>query len=110
MDLKRQGRAEEHIALFYPDTTEERLALLRAMQRKIGMPPVNCDVEKFFLDHSGSLSGADIDAVLVRTQMRSSLEKKAAVDTDDLKIALEDFIPAYYPTEIDLQNVVAVLE
>jgi len=48
--------------------------------------------------------------VLVRTQMRSSLEKKAAVDTDDLKIALEDFIPAYYPTEIDLQNVVAVLE
>src|SRR5260370_25308022 len=34
VDLKRQGRAEEHIALFYPDTQEERLALLRAMQRK----------------------------------------------------------------------------
>ena len=42
--------------------------------------------------------------------MRSSLQKKAAVDTDDLKAALEDFIPPYYPTEIDLQNVVAVLE
>jgi hypothetical protein len=27
----RQGRAEEHIALFYPDTDEERLAMLRAM-------------------------------------------------------------------------------
>jgi len=27
-----------------------------------------------------------------------------------LKAALEDFIPPYYPTEIDLQNVVAVLE
>src|SRR5512140_3699707 len=31
IDLKRQGRAEEHIALFYPETPEERLALLRAM-------------------------------------------------------------------------------
>jgi AAA+ superfamily predicted ATPase len=110
VDLKRQGRAEEHIALFYPDTTEERLALLRAMQRKIGMPSFNSDVEKFFLDHSGSLSGADIEAVLVRSHMRSSLQKKATVDTDDLKAALEDFIPPYYPTEIDLQNVVAVLE
>jgi SpoVK/Ycf46/Vps4 family AAA+-type ATPase len=110
VDLKRQGRAEEHIALFYPDTVEERLALLRAMQRKVGMPVFPSDVEKFFLDHSGNLSGADIEAVLVRSHMRSSLQNKTAVDTDDLKGALEDFIPPYYPTEIDLQNIVAVLE
>ena len=110
VDLKRQGRAEEHIALFYPDTTEERLALLRAMQRKISMPPFPEDVETFFLEHSGSLSGADIEAVLVRSHMRSSLQHKALVDTEDLKAALEDFIPPYYPTEIDLQNLVAVLE
>jgi len=110
VDLKRQGRAEEHIALFYPDSVEERLALLRAMQRKVGMPVFSADIEKFFLDHSGSLSGADIEAVLVRSHMRSSLQNKTAVDTDDLKAALEDFIPPYYPTEIDLQNIVAVLE
>jgi AAA+ superfamily predicted ATPase len=110
VDLKRQGRAEEHIALFYPETTEERLALLRAMQRKVGMPAFPGDVEKFFLEHSGSLSGADIEAVLVRSHMRSSLQNKTAVDTDDLKAALDDFIPPYYPTEIDLQNIVAVLE
>jgi hypothetical protein len=42
--------------------------------------------------------------------MRSILQNKSAVDTDDLKAALEDFIPPYYPTEIDLQNLVAVLE
>jgi SpoVK/Ycf46/Vps4 family AAA+-type ATPase len=110
VDLKRQGRAEEHIALFYPDTAQERLALLRAMQRKVGVPVFPGDVEKFFLDHSGNLSGADIEAVLVRSRMRSSLQNKSAVDTDDLKAALEDFIPPYYPTEIDLQNIVAVLE
>ena len=110
VDLKRQGRAEEHIALFYPETPEERLALLRAMQRKIGMQPFPMEVEKFFLDRAGSLSGADIEAVLVRSHMRSSLQNKAAVDAQDLEAALEDFIPPYYPTEIDLQNLVAVLE
>src|SRR5258708_6505255 len=71
VDLKRHGRAEEHIALFYPDTTEERVALLRAMQRKSGMAPFPADVEKFFVEQSGSLSGADIEAVLVRSRMRS---------------------------------------
>ncbi|HEY6337960.1 MAG TPA: AAA family ATPase [Candidatus Sulfotelmatobacter sp.] len=110
VDLKRQGRAEEHIALFYPDTPEERLALLRAMQRKVGMKAFPADVEKFFLDRAASLSGADIEAVLVRSRMRSSLQKKSDVDSDDLKAALDDFIPPYYPTEIDLQNMVAVLE
>jgi AAA+ superfamily predicted ATPase len=110
VDLKRQGRAEEHIALFYPDTPEERLALLRAMQKKIGMTLFTEETEKFFLEHSGSLSGADIEAVLIRSELRGRLLKKSAMDTEDLKAALEDFIPPYYPTEIDLQNLVAVLE
>ena len=110
VDLKRQGRAEEHIALFYPDTPEERLALLRAMLRKVGMNIFPADVEKFFLDRASTLSGADIEAVLVRSRMHSSLQNKSAVDTEDLKVVLEDFIPPYYPTEIDLQNLVAVLE
>lgn len=110
VDLKRQGRAEEHIALFYPETLEERRALLRAMQKKAGMAAFTPELEKFFLDNSGNLSGADIEAVLVRSRMRAALEKRASVTDADLKGALEDFIPPSYPTEIDLQNLVAVLE
>jgi SpoVK/Ycf46/Vps4 family AAA+-type ATPase len=110
VDLKRQGRAEEHIALFYPDTDEERLALLRAMQRKTSTEIRSVEVEKFFLEHAGMLSGADIEAVLVRARMKSALENEAAVGVDDLKAALEDFVPPSYPTEIELQNLVAVLE
>src|SRR5579871_1266725 len=110
VDLKRQGRAEEHIALFYPETPDERRALLRAMQKKAGMTPFSPELEQFFLDHAGTLSGADIEAVLVRGRMRSALQNKPSVDKDDLKAALEDFIPPSYPTEIDLQNLVAVLE
>jgi AAA+ superfamily predicted ATPase len=110
VDLKRQGRAEEHIALFYPDTPDERRALLSAMQKKAGMAAFTPEMEKLFLDNSGSLSGADIEAVLVRSRMRAALAKRTAVTDVDIKGALEDFIPPSYPTEIDLQNIVAVLE
>jgi len=51
-DLKRQGRAEEHIALLLlsPKLIRKRLAILRAMlkknpQRRVGLPK---EAEKFF--------------------------------------------------------------
>jgi AAA+ superfamily predicted ATPase len=110
VDLKRQGRAEEHIALFYPETPAERLALLRAMARKTGTEVASAESERFFIDHSEGLSGADIEAVLIRARMRTALAVGAKVDTDTLKAALEDFIPPSYPTEIELQNLAAVLE
>jgi SpoVK/Ycf46/Vps4 family AAA+-type ATPase len=110
VDLKRQGRAEEHIALFYPETSEERLAMLRAMLKKTGMHLNSGDAESFFLEHSIGLSGADIEAVLIRARMKSVLENDTAIDVDDVKAALEDFIPPSYPTEIEMQNLAAVLE
>jgi hypothetical protein len=42
--------------------------------------------------------------------MKSALEGDAVVDVEDLKAAITDFIPPSYPTEIELQNLVAVLE
>jgi AAA+ superfamily predicted ATPase len=110
VDLKRQGRAEEHIALFYPETEEERLAMLRAMQRKTGTQLNSPEADKLFLEHGLQLSGADMEAVLTRARMKSALENEVSVDVDDLKAAIEDFIPPSYPTEIELQNLVAVLE
>jgi AAA+ superfamily predicted ATPase len=110
VDLKRQGRAEEHIALFYPETDEERLAMLRAMQKKTGTQLQSQEVEKHFLKHCGTLSGADIEAVLVRARMKSTLENDPSLDEADLEWAMQDFIPPSYPNEIELQNLVAVQE
>ena len=84
--------------------------MLRAMQKKTGMHLNSADAESFFLEHSIGLSGADVEAVLIRARMKSVLENDAAIDVDDLKAALEDFIPPSYPTEIELQNLAAVLE
>ena len=110
VDLKRQGRAEEHIALFYPDTDEERLAIWRAMQKKTGAQIDSADADKVYLESGGTLSGADVEAVLVRARMNRAMKSDGEMDADDLKAALEDFIPPSYPTEIELQNLVAVLE
>jgi len=46
----------------------------------------------------------------VRSRMRAALAKRPAVTDADIKGALDDFIPPSYPSEIDLQNIVAVLE
>lgn len=110
VDLKRQGRAEEHIALFYPDTGEERLAMLRAMQTKTGTSLKSDEVEKAFLAQARQLSGADIEAVLVRAKMRAVLRGEERVDASDLTATLEDFIPPAYPAEIELQILAAVVE
>ena len=110
VDLKRQGRAEEHIALFYPRTDDERLAMLRAMQKKTGTRVASEEAEKFFLANAGMLSGADTEAILVRARMKSAIEGDSTLDVDDLKATIADFIPPSYPDEIELQNLVAVLE
>ena len=110
VDLKRQGRAEEHIALFYPETGEERIAMLRAMQKKTGSALASAEGEKLFLDYRGTLSGADIEAILVRARMRSVLAQEVTISTADLQAALQDFISPSYPSEIEMQSLAAVLE
>src|SRR5262249_2390637 len=88
----------------------ERLAMLRAMQKKTNTTLESADVEKYFLEQCSTLSGADIEAVLVRARMKSALESKPTVDQTDLEVALKDFIPPSYPTEIELQNLGRVKE
>jgi SpoVK/Ycf46/Vps4 family AAA+-type ATPase len=109
VDLKRQGRAEEHIALFYPDTEAERAALVQAMLKKSGTT-LSPEAARCFVERSVGLSGADIEAVLTRARMLCALGTAPAIGPDDVKAVLDDFVPPSYPTEIELQNLVAVLE
>jgi len=110
VDLKRQGRAEEHIALFYPHTDEDRLAMLRVALKKTGTTLASAEAEAVFLKHAAGLSGADVEAILARARMKKALENQTGLDAQDLVSALEDFIPPSYPTEIELQTLTAVLE
>jgi SpoVK/Ycf46/Vps4 family AAA+-type ATPase len=111
IDLKRQGRAEEHLALFYPQTAPERDELFRVVARK-----ANVNVSKvgtfsaLVPATSPSMSGADIEAALVRAKFRAVASGRDNVLDEDVTHVLADFIPPSYPLEIELQNLVAVQE
>jgi|CXWL01.1.fsa_nt_gi AAA+ superfamily predicted ATPase len=108
IDLKRQGRAEEHLALFYPQTDADRDELFKAMQKKT---KVNVEVPSFSaLTNGHPYSGADIEAVLVRAKFRAVSEGRDQATAEDVTAVLKDFIPPTYPLEIELQNLVAVQE
>lgn len=110
IDLKRQGRAEEHLALFYPQNDAEREELFRVLTKKT---KVDVDIPSFSAilpDRAKQFSGADTEAVLVRAKFRAVSAGREKVTTEDLKAVLEDFIPPSYPLEIELQNLAAVQE
>jgi SpoVK/Ycf46/Vps4 family AAA+-type ATPase len=108
IDLKRQGRAEEHLALFYPQTDGERDELFKAMQKKT---KVNVEVPDFSkLTNGHPFSGADIEAILIRSKFKAATDNREAVTPADVEAVVKDFVPPSYPLEIELQNLVAVQE
>lgn len=111
VDLKRQGRAEEHIALFYPETTDEKKELLQVMLRKTKIKNLKPeDFDEAFYKTLRINSGADMEAALTRAKFRAASLGLAEVTTDVVKQTFDDFIPPTYPEEVELMNYVAVLE
>jgi SpoVK/Ycf46/Vps4 family AAA+-type ATPase len=110
IDLKRQGRAEEHLALFYPETVEEKADLFKTLQRKLDIKVKDFPLPEIFRNFKFEVSGADIEAMLVRAKMNATMGGRAIVTKEDLDETIRDFIPPAYPYEIELQNLVAVLE
>jgi SpoVK/Ycf46/Vps4 family AAA+-type ATPase len=110
IDLKRQGRAEEHLALFYPESLEEKIDIFETMKRKTKIKVEDIDLKDVFKKISFDISGADIEAILVRAKMAAAMDGHAIVRKEDIEQTVRDFIPPTYPFEIELQNLVAVLE
>jgi ATP-dependent 26S proteasome regulatory subunit len=110
IDLKRQGRAEEHLALFYPDTDAEREALFETLVKKLSLSIRKFSITDLFKKFRYEFSGADLEAVLIRAKLRAAMADRSFVTKEDMEEALGDFVPPAYPYEIELQNLVAVLE
>jgi SpoVK/Ycf46/Vps4 family AAA+-type ATPase len=110
IDLKRQGRAEEHLALFYPQTDAERDELFRVLSRKTKAEVGVAGFSSMLDPSSKNISGADIEAMLVRSKFRALAAGREKVAEEDLRSVIEDFVPPSYPLEIELQNLVAVQE
>jgi ATP-dependent 26S proteasome regulatory subunit len=111
VDLKRQGRAEEHLALFYPQTDEEYDALFQIMLKKGGIDTTARSIKDVTDDPSG-LSGADIEAILARALLATdaSSDARPVIPPEALRQAFSDFIPATSALERELQVLAAVQE
>lgn len=111
IDLKRQGRAEEHIPLFYPETVEEYDEIFQVMKKKLGM---KTSIDKLSdvarKDRLIGLSGSDLEAVLVRSILEAEAAESSEVSRDHLERAFSDFIPTTNSLEREMQILAAVLE
>ncbi len=111
IDLKRQGRAEEHLALFYPDTVDEREQLFLTLIKKLKLKvQQNLGISDLFRKYKMESSGADIEAILIRAKFNATMNNHVIITKEDLEETIRDFVPPAYPHEIELQNLVAVLE
>jgi hypothetical protein len=111
VDLKRQGRAEEHLALFYPQNDEEHDALFHIMIKKSGLETPVRSIKEVIDDPSG-LSGADIEAILARALLVADElgGQRPVASVEALRQTFQDFIPATSHLERELQILVAVQE
>ena len=111
IDLKRQGRAEEHIPLFYPETVGEYDEIYAVMLKKLGIKTTVAKLSEVATeDQFLGLSGSDLEAVLVRATLEAEAADSAEVAPEHLKKALGDFIPPANSREREMQVLVSVLE
>ncbi|MBM4318869.1 MAG: ATP-binding protein, partial [Deltaproteobacteria bacterium] len=108
IDLKRQGRCEVHIPLFYPASREEVAGMFVVLGKKNRIDVDAAEVPE--LPEGLQLSGADIEGVVTRARRAALLAGSPEVDAERLRAALADFVPAADGDEKELQVLAAVLE
>ena len=109
IDIKRQGRAEVHIPLFYPSEDSELRAMFRILAHKQGSSLVEADVPAE-LPHKGNLSGADVEGIVGRAQRIALLAGEDHITRAALEQALSGFMPSTQSLERELQELAAIIE
>jgi AAA+ superfamily predicted ATPase len=108
IDLKRQGRAEVHIPLFYPTDEQEIRQMFVILAGKLGSRLAIEDVPP--IPHLGQLSGADIEGIVGRAWRESLLAGRDHVTRDALAAVVSQFMPSTQGLERELQEIAAIIE
>ena len=108
IDIKRQGRAEVHIPLFYPHDEDELRQMFVMMARKLGTALNESDVPA--IPQKGQISGADIEGMVGRAWRKSLLAGSSKVTPEALKDVIAGFMPSTQGLERELQEVAAMIE
>ncbi|OLB62177.1 MAG: hypothetical protein AUI11_06655 [Acidobacteria bacterium 13_2_20CM_2_66_4] len=102
IDLKRQGRAEVHVPLFYPTDEEEIRRMFVILAKKLGSRIAAEDVPP--IPQRGHLSGADIEGMVGRALRASLLAGADRITRDTLSAVVAEFIPSTQGLERELQE------
>jgi SpoVK/Ycf46/Vps4 family AAA+-type ATPase len=108
IDLKRQGRAEVHIPLFYPQDEAEVREMVRVMAKKNKLVLPADALPR--LKAERYLSGSDIEGIVVAAKRRALAAGRQEAQPADLEAAFHEFIPAAQGLEKERQELAAVLE
>ena len=108
IDLKRQGRAEVHIPLFYPTDEAEIRQMFVIMAKKLGTTLTLDDVPS--IPQKGHLSGADIEGMTGRAWRLSLLAGQNRITKEALGEVVGQFMPSTQGLERELQETAAMLE
>jgi AAA+ superfamily predicted ATPase len=108
IDLKRQGRAEVHIPLFYPQDEAEVREMITVMARKNKVVLAPDFVPAAQADRH--LSGSDIESIVLSAKRNALAASRSEVQKNDFEEAWETFIPSAQGLEKEMQELAAVLE
>jgi SpoVK/Ycf46/Vps4 family AAA+-type ATPase len=109
IDLKRQGRAEVHIPLFYPDNDAELRVMISVLAKKTGTSIAEADIPAE-IRNKGNLSGADIEGIVGRAFRTSLLAGSRTITKAALEGALASFMPSTQTLEREAQELAAIIE
>ncbi len=108
IDIKRQGRAEVHIPLFYPTSEDEVKELFEVLARKLGTSLDPSHIPS--IPQVGLLSGADVEGMVGRAWRRSILDGADHVTEKALVAVVSEFMPSMEGLEKELQEAAAIIE
>jgi AAA+ superfamily predicted ATPase len=109
VDIKRQGRAEVHVPLFYPTEDEEVRKMFMVLAKKAGASLDRASIPEV-IPNAGHLSGADIEGIIGRAWRTSLLAGAAEITAEALAGAVEGFMPSTQSLERELQELAAIIE
>jgi SpoVK/Ycf46/Vps4 family AAA+-type ATPase len=109
VDLKRQGRAEVHIPLFYPMDQEELRSMLMVLAKKAGTSLSESALPDT-IPHLGNLSGADVEGIIGRAFRQSLLSGSRSITKAAIQQALDGFMPSTQTLEREAQELSAIIE
>jgi SpoVK/Ycf46/Vps4 family AAA+-type ATPase len=108
IDLKRQGRAEVHIPLFYPTDDKEIRQMFLTLAGKLQGKLAAEDIPA--VPHVGELSGADVEGLVGRALRLSLLADSETITRAALTEVFAEFLPSTQGIEKELQELAAILE